>query len=146
MEICSIGASGTTAERFFTRLKDASVTAVIDTRLKANSQLAGFARGDSLAYFVPELLHIAYVYEPMLAPTAPLLKAYRDGSIPWPTYEREYLRLIVDRGVPESLNVSKWGERPVLLCSEPEPDFCHRRLAADCIVKGLALTGAVKHL
>ena len=47
IEICTIGFTQSTAERFFGRLKDAGVTRVLDIRLHSDSQLAGFAKAGS---------------------------------------------------------------------------------------------------
>ena len=137
MEICSIGTSGISARDFFNRLRANEVTSIIDTRVHASSQLAGFTRKDSLAYFAETILGIDYFHELQLAPEASFLKAYRNKEITWYDYEAAYLKLLMEREVPQSIDLHKWGQRPVLLCSESSADYCHRRLAAQFICESL---------
>lgn len=138
MEILSAGTSGTTAERFFERLKSAGATSIVDTRLHRSSQLAGFAKERDLRYFLPRLSSAGYEIEPLLAPEDAVLKAYRSKTLGWHAYEENYLQLLDRRQIVLSIDFEAWGERPVLLCSEPEPSRCHRRLAADYLEEHLA--------
>jgi uncharacterized protein (DUF488 family) len=39
------------------------------------------------------------------------------------------------RGVPKSLDVSNWPANVALLCTEPGPEKCHRRLIADVLAQ-----------
>jgi uncharacterized protein (DUF488 family) len=48
----------------------------------------------------------------------------------WDEYAAEYLRLIQARGVESTLQEAGL-DKSCLLCSEPKPDRCHRRLAAE---------------
>jgi uncharacterized protein (DUF488 family) len=147
LEICSIGTSGISAREFFGLLRENAVSCIVDTRLHASSQLAGFSRKDSLSYFADEILNITYIHELSLAPEAHMLKAYRNTEIEWRTYEVAYVELLNARGVPDSLDLKAWGERPVLLCSESVADHCHRRLAADFITSRLnGAVSSIKHL
>lgn len=147
MEICSIGASGISARDFFGRLKENEITSIVDTRVHASSQLAGFTRKDSLTYFADTILKINYIHELNLAPEAAMLKAYRNKAVTWQEYQDEYLKLLIDREVPKSLDLHKWGQRPVLLCSESEAEFCHRRIAAEFISKALgSQISQIRHL
>lgn len=147
MEICSIGTSGISARKFFGSLRDNKVTSVVDTRLHASSQLAGFSRKDSLSYFADEILKIPYVHETSLAPEAKMLKAYRNKEIDWHHYEIAYIELLNSRDIPDSLDLKAWGHRPVLLCSENLAVHCHRRLAADYIANHLGNSvSGIKHL
>jgi uncharacterized protein (DUF488 family) len=100
-------------------------------RIHNVSQLAGFAKRDDLRYFLRNLGDIAYVHEPLLAPTSELLKEYRDKKITWPDYEREFLALMADRRIESSLSPDLFAAPTVLLCSEHTPDRCHRRLVAE---------------
>ena len=52
MEIYSIGFTQKTAERFFTRIKDAGIRLLLDVRLNNVSQLGGFAKRADLAFFL----------------------------------------------------------------------------------------------
>jgi uncharacterized protein (DUF488 family) len=147
LEICSIGTSGISAREFFGLLKENEVSCIVDTRLHASSQLAGFSRKDSLAYFADEILNITYIHELSLAPEAHMLKAYRNKQIDWQTYEIAYVELLKTRCVPDSVNLKAWGERPVLLCSENIADHCHRRIAADFIATYLnGAVSSIRHL
>jgi hypothetical protein len=38
-----------------------------------------------------------------------------------------------ERRVPASLDISSWPVKIALLCSEPGPEKCHRRLVADLL-------------
>lgn len=146
MEICSIGSSGNTAERFFGVLKEHKVTSIIDTRLHASSQLAGFTRKDSLAYFAQTILGIPYFHETLLAPEDKDLKAYRNKEISWLEYENRYLSLISKREVIKLIDFKAWGEKPVLLCSENTAENCHRRLAAEYLSQELVSVSNITHL
>lgn len=147
MEICSIGTSGISARKFFGLIRENKASCIVDTRLHASSQLAGFSRKDSLSYFADEILNISYIHEILLAPEAQLLKSYKNKDIDWQAYEVAYIDLLNARNVPDSLDVQAWGERPVLLCSENVADFCHRRLAADFIAERLnGSVSRIRHL
>ncbi len=69
IKIYTIGVSGLSAEDFFERLKHAGVKTVIDTRLWAGSQLAGFAKKKDLPYFLKEIGGIDYEYCKELTPS-----------------------------------------------------------------------------
>jgi len=147
LEICSIGSSGITARQFFELLTKVAVTCIVDTRVHASSQLAGFTRKESLEYFAGEILGIPYVHELALAPEAHSLKAYRSQELTWESYEAQYLSLLTKRDVSSSLDMSTWGVRPVFLCSERTADHCHRRLAASYLAETrLDLVTSVRHL
>ena len=145
MEICTSGTSGISAERFFLRLKDSKVSAIVDTRLHPSSQLAGYAKQDSLEFFAKELLYIPYIHEPLLCPNNADLKTYRDKEIEWSSYEERYKQLLSKRDVVSSINFSQWGERPVILCSEESPENCHRRLAAEYLRAHIHNVTEIKH-
>lgn len=130
--LCTIGFAGKTAEEFFRLLADVQVEKVIDIRQHREGQLSGFAKHPDLAYFLEKVARIGYSHEPQLAPTSELLKSYRDSK-DWPAYETGFLDLMKDRGIPQSLDALSWPQRAALLCSEPRPEKCHRRLVADLL-------------
>ena len=146
MEICTIGTSGIAAERFFRTLSEAQVTSVIDTRLHPSSQLAGYAKQDSLRYFLDKILGVGYYHEPLLTPTDVKLKEYRSKSISWENYSGEYLAKLKDSKLESKLDITKWGAKPVLLCSETTAEFCHRRLAAEYLQKVFPQVNQINHL
>ena len=130
--LCTIGFAGKTAQELFALLREAGVERLIDVRHHRGGQLSGYAKHPDLAYFLHEIAHVAYVYEPLLAPTPELLKTYRKTK-DWPGYETGFLSLMKDRGVPGTLDTLSWSSKVVLLCSEPGPEKCHRRLVADLL-------------
>lgn len=130
MRLTTIGFTKTTAERFFTRLRDARVRTIIDVRLHNVSQLAGFAKRDDLRYFARTIVDADYVHLPSLAPTEPMLAAYRapDGS--WDRFAESFVRLLAERRVEESIPRELLADG-CLLCSEDRAHRCHRRLVAE---------------
>jgi uncharacterized protein (DUF488 family) len=146
MEICTSGTSGISAERFFLRLREAGITSIIDTRIHPTSQLAGYAKQDSLVFFAKELLNVGYIHEPLLCPEAEILKSYRNKKLDWVQYQKEYLDLLKARELKSNLDTNNWGERPLLLCSEGLPDNCHRRLAAEYLKGLLPGLTEIRHL
>lgn len=130
--LCTIGFAGKSAEEFFALLESTQVKQVIDIRQNRGGQLAGFAKHSDLSFFLDKIAHIAYSHEPLLAPAPDLLKAYRKNKN-WPSYEAGFLALMNDRGIPQSLDTSAWPSNIALLCSEPTPEKCHRRLVADLL-------------
>ena len=146
MEIFTSGTSGISAERFFSQLKESKITSIIDARLHPSSQLAGYAKQDSLNYFSKVILNIPYIHESQLCPKDFDLKAYRKGEIDWGTYEKFYEQLLVDRKLTHVIDFSRWGDRPLLLCSEEKADYCHRRVAAEFLLTHLQNVSGIKHL
>ena len=127
----SIGFTQTTAARFFGRLTDAGVKRLLDVRLHRSSQLAGFAKHSDLTYFLQELCGIGYAHEPLLAPTQDLLDGYRKRKGSWADYEGGFQDLMASRQVETQLERTLFAVPTVLLCSEPTPEHCHRRLALE---------------
>jgi len=132
--LCTIGFTGKTAEEFFALLRDAKVQSVIDVRQNRTGQLSAFAKHPDLEFFLRQIGNIGYRHEPLLAPTAELRKSYQEDK-DWPAYEQGFLKLLKQRGVPQSLDVSGWSANVALLCTEPGPEKCHRRLVAELLVK-----------
>jgi uncharacterized protein (DUF488 family) len=128
MEVYSIGFTKKTAEQFFSLLKDAGIRRLIDVRLNNVSQLAGFAKRKDLQFFLKAICDAEYVHEPLLAPTKEMLDAYKKHKGSWEIYEARFLQLMHERRIEEKLEPSAFSVRTVLLCSEPTPDCCHRRL------------------
>ncbi|MEW6668072.1 MAG: DUF488 domain-containing protein [Thermodesulfobacteriota bacterium] len=126
----TIGFTQKSAEEFFAALKNAGVRRIIDIRLNNVSQLAGFAKKDDLAFFLKAVCGIEYVHRPDLAPTQDLLERYRKKSVSWDGYEAEFTELIKERGIEKLVDRTEL-DRACLLCSEPEPERCHRRLVAE---------------
>jgi uncharacterized protein (DUF488 family) len=135
MEVYSIGFTQNTAAQFFGKLNDTGIGLLIDVRLNNTSQLAGFAKRDDLEYFLHELVGAAYHHEPLLAPDAELLKAYRSKEIDWSDYAEKFIELMRARAIESALDWDSLLEGPaVLLCSESSAEFCHRRLVIEYLV------------
>jgi len=132
--LCTIGFTGKTAEQFFALLRDAGVQSVIDVRQNRTGQLSAFAKHPDLEFFLRQIGNIGYRHEPLLAPTPELRKSYQEDK-DWAAYEEGFLELLKQRGVPKSLDVSSWPANVALLCTEPGPEKCHRRLVADLLAE-----------
>ena len=131
MEIHTIGFTQKSARQFFGILRSAGIKRLIDIRLNNTSQLAGFAKRDDLAFFLEEICGAAYLHKPILSPTEETLKAYKKKEISWEEFAQRFLALLVERRVAESVDKALFDVPTVLLCSEPTPECCHRRLVAE---------------
>jgi uncharacterized protein (DUF488 family) len=130
MKLFTIGFTKKSAEKFFTRLKDAGVKRLIDVRLNNVSQLAGFTKKNDLQYFTKAICNIDYVHLTELAPTAEILDPYRKAKNgDWDSYERQFLDLMRSRHIENTPREILDGG--CLLCSEDKPHHCHRRLVAE---------------
>ena len=67
---------------------------------------------------------------PELAPTREMLADYRKRRIDWETYESQFMDLIQQRRIEDTVfkDIVTDG---CLLCSEDKPHKCHRRLVAE---------------
>jgi len=130
MKIYTIGFTKKSAEAFFTALQRAGVKRLVDVRLNNTSQLASFAKRDDLRYFARAIGGIDYVHLTELAPTQAMLDAYKKKNGDWVSYEREFLALLADRCVEETISRDVL-DGACLLCSEETPEHCHRRLVAE---------------
>ena len=130
MTIFTIGFTKRSAESFFEALQRAQVKRLVDVRLNNVSQLAGFTKRDDLRYFVRKICAIEYVHRPDLAPTQEMLAAYKKNKGDWSTYERQFLELMKDRRIEETVP-HELMDGACLLCSEDRPHHCHRRLVAE---------------
>jgi len=126
----TIGFTKKNAQTFFSNLKKAGVTKLIDIRLNNISQLAGFAKRDDLIYFLRELCDCDYKHMPIFAPIKEILDLYKKKQIGWDEYVRRFSKLIRDRAIEEKISAEELANA-CLLCSEPTPDKCHRRLVAE---------------
>jgi uncharacterized protein (DUF488 family) len=116
---------------FVGQLREVGVDVVIDVRLRNTSHLAGYTKRDDLAFLLREGFGIAYEHHPELAPTSEILDAYRDDQ-DWAAYECRFLPLLEERSAEKvGRDILGRYRSPCLLCAEPEPDHCHRRLVAD---------------
>lgn len=140
----TIGFTNKSAKEFFGLLKSNKVKKLLDIRLNAGSQLAGFAKGKDLPYFMEEICGAGYEHYLDMAPTKDILDAYRDKKMTWDEYEKAYIELLKKRNIAEKVKVDDLGGA-CFLCSEHEPQFCHRRLLAEYLQKALKDI-EIKHL
>ncbi len=131
IHLFTIGFTQKTAEEFFGLLQRNHVQILVDIRLKPDSQLSGFAKGRDLPYFLQNLIGCDYAYMPLMTPAEDILQQYRQDSS-WEHYEIAFNRLLLERDLIAHLDREWWRtHRACLLCSEHEPDHCHRRLVAE---------------
>lgn len=147
MILSTIGFTKKSAEQFFESLISNGVQLLADVRLNTQSQLAGFAKGADLEYFLRRLGDIEYVSCPIFAPTKELLSGYRKKEVSWEEYEKVYRELMEARGSCRHF-LSRFAqyEKICLLCSEASPERCHRRLAAEMIADSSDGTVTIRHL
>jgi uncharacterized protein (DUF488 family) len=135
MNLYTIGFTKKTAEDFFEALKKNGIKKIIDIRLNNKSQLAGFTKIPDFEYFL-KLIGVEYEYYPEFAPDKKLLEDYRKKIINWNEYEKRYIELLNEREILNKVKNINFADC-CLLCSEAEPDKCHRRLLAEYIAKKL---------
>lgn len=130
MKLFTIGFTKKSARRFFELLRSSGARRVVDVRLNNVSQLAGFAKKDDLAYFAKEICGMDYLHLPALAPTQEMLDRYKKEGADWQHYEQQFLDLMRERRVDETIPKEAVADG-CLLCSEDNPHHCHRRLVAE---------------
>lgn len=145
--IYTIGFTKTTAEHFFERLRARGVEVMLDIRLNNRSQLAGFAKAPDIGWFLGQLCGTEYIHDDFFAPTEEILKAYQRREIDWAGYEERFGDLMRRRNIDRYIRgkyADLEGRAVCLLCSEPTPEHCHRRLVAERFRE--AFGGEVEHL
>ncbi len=130
VKIFTIGFTRKSAETFFTLIREAGVSRLIDTRLNNVSQLAGFAKRDDLRYFLESICSVDYRHERLLAPTQEMLDGFKKQKGDWSAYERQFLDLMADRRIDKVFSPDLL-DNSCLLCSEETPEHCHRRLVVE---------------
>jgi len=130
INLFTIGFTTKSAETFFGQLAKAGVQKIIDIRLNNASQLAGFSKKNDLIYFLKTICGCGYRHETLLAPTKQILEGYKKKTISWTEYEKQFNNLLRVRKAHELVSSSEL-HRACLLCSEPTPNKCHRRLVSE---------------
>jgi len=146
MTIFTMGFTQKNAQQFFELIKSNKIDLLIDIRLNNKSQLAGFTKGPDLAYFLKQLCNCEYSHCVDFAPTKEILDNYKKGTTTWIDYENSFIPLIEKRKI-ENLFVSQYSHfnNICLLCSEPTPQMCHRRLVADYLKNHIPKV-SIKHI
>lgn len=134
MKVYTIGFTKKSAEKFFAQLKQPGLVRLLDVRLNNVSQLAGFTKKDDFRFFLREINGLEYRHLQMLAPTKAILDDYKKNKGDWSTYERQFLALMAQRKIEETVQMSLI-DGGCLLCSEATPEHCHRRLIAEYLKK-----------
>lgn len=138
MQILTMGFTKKSAEDFFNLIREHHIQMLIDVRLNNQSQLAGFTKGRDLVFFLKEICNCGYSHEIQFAPTKDILDRYKKEQISWENYETEYNELIRKRNVVDIFKTRYLKyDKVLLLCSEPTPECCHRRLLAEFLSKEL---------
>ena len=126
----TIGFTKKNAQKFFELLKNAGVRKLVDIRINNASQLAGFAKGTDLKFFMKAICNAEYEHITDFAPTKELLKDYQDKVIDWNGYTVIFKKILQDRHIAERFNVENF-DNCCFLCTEDTPEQCHRRLVAE---------------
>ena len=139
MNIFTIGFTQKSAEQFFETIKLYRIEILLDIRLHNSTQLAGFSKGRDLKYFLSVICGCAYRHCVDYAPTKKILDDYKKEKITWPGYEMQYRCLMDERRAVNDFITCYSGiyESVCLLCAEPTPEHCHRRLFAEMIAERL---------
>jgi len=147
MKIYTIGYTKRPVEEFFGILREHRIRQVVDIRENNTSQLAGFTKREDLRFFVKEILKASYIHLPELAPDKMIRENYKRSNN-WQEYESNFLRLMEKRDAIRWLKQNRdiFIEPFVLLCSEPLPDRCHRRLVAELLKETIFYDVEIVHL
>lgn len=146
MIIYTMGFAQKNAERFFNLIRSNEIEVLIDIRLNNKSQLTGFTKGNDLPFFLKEICNCKYVHKIDYAPTKEILSAYQKKEIDWYGYEQRFLPLIEKRKIEKDFKQTFSNYHKVcLLCTEPTPEMCHRRLVAEYL-QGYLGAVEIQHL
>lgn len=99
----TIGFTKKSAEQFFELLKQNKVKMLVDVRISNGSQLAGFAKGNDLKYFVRAICNIDYKHITDFAPTKELLSKWRKEKVNWKQYTEIYTGLLKSRDIIKNM-------------------------------------------
>ena len=107
----TIGFTKKSAERFFGLLRDNHVKQLVDVRISNGSQLAGFAKGKDLEFFVKEICHIPYKHIADFAPTKDLLDKWHRQEVTWEEYEQIYTGMLKERNILRNHGIKQFDSR-----------------------------------
>jgi uncharacterized protein (DUF488 family) len=130
----TIGFTKKNAKEFFGLIKKNGINLLVDVRLNNQSQLAGFTKRNDLMYFLETICSCSYIHKLLWAPNEQILKDYKKKIITWADYDKKYISLLDSRNIAQDFNPEIYNNS-CLLCSEPEPSQCHRRLLAEFFQK-----------
>jgi len=130
IQLFTIGFTKKNAEMFFTTLQNAKIRRVLDIRLNNVSQLAGFTKRDDLRFCLREICGADYHRRRQGGRWEEMGDAYKKNGGSWDTYVQQFLPLLRSRHI-ETILTPELLDFGCLLCSEPTPEKCHRRLVAE---------------
>lgn len=145
IKLYTIGFTRKSAEYFFNLLRNNGVKRLVDVRISNSSQLAGFAKGKDLVFFVNEICHIPYQHIVDFAPSKDLLDRWHKEEVTWDEYEKIYIKMLQDREIIRKFGV-KTFDGACFLCSEDTPEQCHRRLLVEFMKKNCTEKVEIVHL
>lgn len=132
IKVCTIGFTKKTAKQFFSILTKNNIDTVVDIRLNNSSQLAGFSKYPDIEFFLEKICNTGYKHDLHFAPKDSTLTKYKKKQISWDEYEKEFAQTMMERKITEYIKANYSSEGSIcLLCSEPTPENCHRRLVAN---------------
>ena len=145
MDLYTIGFTKKSAEQFFEAIRCRKIQVLVDIRLKNTSSLSIFTLKRDLPYFLEKICTCKYEHCANYAPTKELLTSWRKKLITWEEYEEQYRALMIERNAVKDFIVRFDGlyDAVCLLCAEPTPEHCHRRLLAEMIADALPGTEVI---
>jgi len=158
LQLYTIGAYGSTAERYFAALKDAKIDTFCDIRARRGVRGSEYAYVNSTRLQIElEKLGIRYLHFPDLAPSAEIRrmqgeldKAAKVAKRKRTELSGEFIAAYRETVLPNFYTSSfitslpQDAKRVVLFCVEREPTACHRSLLAARLEQDLGIT--VTHL
>ena len=138
IKIYTLGFTKKTAKQFFSILNENNIDTVVDVRLNNSSQLAGFSKYPDIEFFLDKICNIKYRHDLHFAPNDSTLTRYKKKQISWEEYEKEFAQTMLERKITAYIRANYTSKDSIcLLCSEPTPENCHRRLVANYFKESL---------
>lgn len=145
ISIYTIGYTQKSASDFFSLLEKNNISKVLDIRLNNTSQLAGYTKKEDLRFFLSKICNIDYVHVPSLAPTKEILDNFKHKKGSWLEYRSSFLSLLEQRNIEKNFDPN-FFDNSCLLCSEKDPNQCHRSLVAEYLNSKWDYSLNIKHL
>lgn len=135
-KVFTIGFTKISAEKFFSIIKNNEISLLVDVRLNNTSQLAAFSKYPDIVFFLKEICNCDYKHEVLFAPKESTLSLYKKKIIDWNKYVDEFSEAMENRQIKDYIEKNYNNDQDIcLLCSEPTPKFCHRRLIAELFLE-----------
>ncbi len=125
----TIGSGGKSACRFFTTSRKQE-SGLSSTSAEKHLPSRRVHQKTGSPFFLEEICGAGYLHIPLLAPTEEILHRYKKEKGSWEDYVSAFNNLLEQRRA-ETLLSREQLDHACLLCSEPFPDRCHRRLVAE---------------